>query len=70
MEKVKVTSLNIIVTGKKEAPYFQLRYREAGKKYYKIGYGSYNLDFVFGWRDECFEIVKPKKNIFAKLFGI
>lgn len=70
MEKVKVTSLNIIVTGKKEAPYFQLKYKEVGKKYYNIGYGSYNLDFVFGWRDECFETVKPKKNIFAKIFGI
>ena len=67
-EKIKVTSLEIIVTGKREKPYFEIKYKEVGKRNYNIGYSSYNLSNVFTWRDECFEIVKSKKNIFQKLF--
>lgn len=67
-EKIKVTFLEIIVTGKKEKPYFNIMYKEVGERDYHIGYSSYNLDFVFAWRDECFEIVKPKKSIFQRLF--
>ena len=62
--KTKVTELEIIVTGKKEKPYFEIKYKEVGKKHYNIGHSSYDLNNVFAWRDECFEIVKSKKNIF------
>lgn len=67
-EKIKVDFLEIIVTGKKEKPYFNIMYKEVGKKDYSIGYSSYDLDYVFAWRNECFEMVKPKKNIFQRLF--
>ena len=67
-EKIKVTSLEIIVTGKKEKPYFEIKYKEVGKRDYNIGYSSYDLNNVFTWRDECFEIVNHKRNIFKKLF--
>lgn len=66
-EKIKVTSLEIIVTGKVEKPYYEIKYKEVGKRDYKIGYSSYVLNNVFAWRDECFEVVNFKKNIFQRL---
>lgn len=65
-EKIKVTSLEIIVTGKRENPYFEIKYKEVGKRYYNIGYSSYDLNNVFDWRDECFEVVKSR-NILKRL---
>ena len=62
-EKIKVTSLDIIVTGKKEKPYFEIKYKEVGKNDYNIGYGSYDIENVFAWRDECFEV--ERKNIWG-----
>nr|DAF43187.1 MAG TPA: hypothetical protein [Siphoviridae sp. ctLeh52] len=70
MEKIKVSEIEIIVTGKKTKPYFEIKYREVGKRYYNIGFSSYNLDYVFGWKEEYFEEVKPKNNIFRKILGI
>lgn len=66
-KKIKVASLEIIVTGKREKPYFEIKYKEVGKRDYNIGYGSYNLNNVFARRDECFEVVNRKKNIFQRL---
>ena len=57
-EKVTVTSLEIIVTGTKEKPYFEIKYKEVGKEDYNIGYSSYDLNNVFDWREECFELVE------------
>lgn len=59
-DKIKVTSLEIIVTGTKEKPYFEIKYKEVGKDYYNIGYGSYNLNNVFNWKDGYFEIVENR----------
>lgn len=58
MEKVKVTSAEIIVTGKKEKPYFEIKYKEVGSHHYNIGYSSYDLNIVFDYRNEYFEIVE------------
>lgn len=66
-EKIMVTSLEIIVTGTKEKPYFEIKYKEVGKRYYNVGYSSYDLNNVFAWKEECFTIV-PKKNVFKRLF--
>lgn len=57
VEKIKVTSLEIIVNGTKEKPYFEIKYKELGKEDYDIGYSSYDLNYVFDWKNECFEIV-------------
>lgn len=65
--KIKVDSLEIIVTGKKEKPYFEIKYRKVGNKNYNTGYSSYDLNNVFDWKNECFEVVKRKKNIFQRL---
>lgn len=56
-KKIKVTSLEIIATGTKEKPYFGIKYKEVDKEDESIGYSSYDLNNVFGWKDECFEIV-------------
>ena len=53
----KVASAEIIVTGTKGKPYFEIRYKEVGKEDYSIGYSSYDLNNVFGWKEECFEII-------------
>lgn len=70
MEKIKVSEIEIIVTGKKEKPYFEIKYREVGKRHYNIGFSSYNLYYVFDWKEKSFEVIKPKKNIFRKIFRI
>lgn len=57
IEKVKVSSAEIIVTGTVENPYFEIKYFDLSDGKYHIGYSSYDLENVFQWRDECFEIV-------------
>ncbi len=58
IEKVKVTELEIVVTGTKEKPYFNIKYKEVGKEDYDIGYSSYDLNNVFNWKEGCFELVE------------
>ena len=59
-----------IKVSEKEKPYFEIKYREVGKRHYNIGFSSYNLDYVFDWKEKCFEVIKPKRNIFRKILGI
>lgn len=59
-EKIKVESLNIIVTMIEGKPYYEIKYKEVGDCYCYIGYGSYNLDFVLEWREQYFEVVENK----------
>ena len=62
-EKIKVTSLEIIVTGTKDKPYFQIKYKEVGKEHYNIGYGSYDLNYVFDWKKEtCYNHYYHQEN--------
>lgn len=66
-EKLKVLSADIIVTGTKDKPYYEIKYKEVGKNHYNIGYGSYCLDYVFEWKNECFTIVE-KKNVLKRYY--
>lgn len=59
-EKLRVTSAQIIVTGTKEKPYYEIKYRKVGKENYCIGYSSYCLDNVFEYLEECFDLVEDK----------
>lgn len=61
VEKNKVTSLEIIVRMIDDKPYYEVKYREVGKKEYSIGYSSYSLKTVLGFIDEYFEIVESKE---------
>lgn len=56
-ERIKVTKLRIIVSGTKEKPYYELMYKEVGKDDFNIGYSSYDLNNVFDWKENCFELV-------------
>lgn len=57
MSKVKVEEAEIVVHGTVNKPYFEIKYREVGKKDYNIGYSSYDVRKVFGWLESEFEIV-------------
>lgn len=57
-DKIKVTSLEIIVTGSKRKPCYEIKYKEVGTDNYNIGYSSYNLDVVLDWKEKCFELIK------------
>lgn len=56
--KIKVKSAEIIVRGTADKPYFEIKYYDITDRNYHIGYGSYNLNYVFDWLKECFEIVE------------
>ena len=64
-DKIKVTSLEVIVNGSKRKPYYEIKYKEVGTDNYNIGYSSYNLDFVFDWKEKCFELVKVAEELKA-----
>lgn len=62
IEKNKVTSLEIVVRMVGDKPYYELKYREVGKEYYRIGYSSYDLKIVLEYIDAYFEIVTGKRS--------
>ena len=55
--KIKVVSAEIVVHGTVEKPYYEIKYLVIGEDEYRIGYSSYDLRNVFGWLEECFEVV-------------
>lgn len=57
-EKIKVDKAMIIVSGTKEKPYFEILYHVVGKDYDNVGYGSYDLNNVFDWKEQYMEVVK------------
>lgn len=61
-ERIKVSSLDIIVTMIDQVPYYEIKYKEIGESHYNIGYSSYELSNVLAWKDNCFELVDYKTN--------
>ena len=57
-ERIKVSSLDIIVTMIDQVPYYEIKYKEIGESHYNIGYSSYELANVLAWKDEYFELVE------------
>lgn len=55
-QKIKVTSLDIIVNGTASKPYYEIKYTTLDGVTH-IGYSSYKLENVFQWQHECFELV-------------
>lgn len=62
---VKVNSLEIIARMLDDKPYYELKYRQVGKKDYSIGYSSYDLKTVLGYIDTYFEIVESDSHTHA-----
>lgn len=54
--KRKTNFAKIIVSGTAVRPYYEIMWFDYMDREYHIGYGSYNIHFVFQWLSECFEI--------------
>lgn len=57
-KKKKVDKAWIVVEGTKERPYFEILYHDISKEYDEIGFGSYDLNNVFDWKEQYLEIVR------------
>lgn len=57
MEKIKVKSARIVVTGTKDKPYFNIEYVQLSDGECYLGFSSYFINLVFNWLEECFEVV-------------
>ena len=60
-KKKRVSSAEIIKRFINEKPYYEIKYKEIGKEEYCLGYGSYNLNYVLEWLNECFEFCEEAK---------
>lgn len=71
-KKIKVDSIDIVVTGTKEKPYYAIKYREVGNNDDCVGYGSYSLENVLGWKEERFELAEhePDKDFVDAISSI
>ena len=58
VNKIKVSSADIVVHGTKERPYFEIKYFDLSDNEMHIGFSSYKLDIVFGYLEKYFDIVK------------
>lgn len=65
INKARVNSLEIIARMIDSKPYYELKYRQVGKKDHSIGYSSYDLKTVLGYIDTYFEIVESDKQTHA-----
>ena len=59
--KIKTNHARIVVDGTAEKPYYSIEWYDHTKNEYFLGYSSYNIDYVFKWLEECFEIVESHK---------
>lgn len=55
--KIKTHHARIVVDGTADKPYYSIEWYDTAKKVYYLGYSSYNIELVFNWLSECFEIV-------------
>lgn len=60
IDKIKVSSAEIVVHGTKEKPYFEIKYFDLSDNEMHIGYSSYKLDIVFEYLEKYFDIVDEK----------
>ena len=61
-EKIKVESIDTIVTMHGDKPYYENMYRKVGDKCYHIGYSSYYLDVALEYRKKYFEVVERESD--------
>lgn len=60
-KRKKVSRARIITREIDEKLYYEIEYKEAGKYEYDVGYGSYDLNNVISWFNECFEFCGKTK---------
>lgn len=57
-KKIKAFNPQIVVEGTADKPYYNISYYDTERKEWVIGYGSYKLEYVQKWLEECFEKVE------------
>ena len=62
IEKIKASSADIIVEKIDGKPYYNIKYFDLKENQGYIGFGSFNLDYVFGWKDKYFDIVEEDQS--------
>lgn len=68
---IKVTEKpEIVVHGTVNMPYFEIKYHEVGKKYYNVGFSSYDLENCFRWLEEEFEVVEVNSDGIASTVDV
>ena len=60
IDKIKVSSAEIVVNGTKEKPYFEIKYFDLSDNEMHIGFSSYKLDVVFEYFEKYFDIVNKE----------
>lgn len=61
-----VEDMDIIVEIINGKLYYSIKYKKVGDNDYTIGYSSYNLDFVFEWKEKYFELIEKKADEVVK----
>ena len=56
LSKIKTPFAKIIICGTKDKPYYNIMYLDMSDDNYHIGFGSYNIDYVWYWLSNNFEI--------------
>lgn len=62
IDRIKASSAEIVVHGTKEKPYFEIKYFDLSDNDFHIGFSSYDLNIVFEYLGNFFEIVNNKSN--------
>lgn len=55
-DKIKTPFAKMIVSGSKEKPVYEIMYIDPNDMQLHVGYASYNVEFVFQWLEDCFDI--------------
>lgn len=63
IDKIKVSSAEIVVSGTKDKPYYEIKYSDLSDNEIHIGYGSYDLGIVFEYLEKYFEIVNEEVDL-------
>lgn len=69
VSKIKVLYAKIIEKPVWNKRYYEILYKEVGKDYECVGYGSYYLSTVQAWREMYFEIVGEEQDMRTKMTG-
>lgn len=56
-KKIKVSYADVIVERIDGKPYYNIKYFDIEKNQGYIGFGSYNLDYVYDWLEKFFDVV-------------
>ena len=69
VSKIKVLYAKIIEKPVWNKRYYEILYKEVGKDYECVGYGSYYLSTVRAWREMYFEVVGEEQDRRTKMTG-